>query len=221
MIINIILYLIIFLSVVGILVILSRGISRLEKLPEKQIKGIASKIKDVKYQQFFKNIYNDIKMFAEWFKLGIIEIGEILMQFIKWIGKKIILLISALADVYKKIKKAKEPAISKVEKFISEESPSTEQEKFSEILPELKTAISIADLEKPIQEEQKWIDMIVENPKNISAYKALGIFYFKQRNFTDARASLKIAVKLGSKDKQVEKILQELKNDNTTESMPS
>jgi len=207
MIINIILYLIIFLSVVGILVILSRGISRLEKLPEKQIKGIASKIKAVKYQQFFKSIYNDIKMFAEWFKLGIIEIGEILMQFIKWIGKK--------------IKKAKEPAISKVEKFISEESPSAEQEKFSEILPELKTAISIADLEKPIKEEQKWIDMIVENPKNISAYKALGIFYFKQRNFTDARASLKMAVKLGSKDKQVEKILQELKNDNTTESMPS
>jgi len=71
--------------------------------------------------------------------------------------------------------------------------------------------ISISELKKPIKEEQKWIDLIVENPKNITAYKFLGFLYWKQHNYTDAKASLEMAVKLGSKDKKVKEVLRELK----------
>ena len=63
----------------------------------------------------------------------------------------------------------------------------------------------------PKTEEQKWIDLIVENPKNITAYKFLGLFYWKQHNYPDAKASLEMAVKLGSKDKKVKEAMEELK----------
>ena len=64
---------------------------------------------------------------------------------------------------------------------------------------------------KPIQEEQKWINLIIENPKNITAYKFLGILYYKQHNYSDAKASLETAVKFGSRDKKVNEILEEIK----------
>lgn len=73
------------------------------------------------------------------------------------------------------------------------------------------TLIPISELKKPTQEEQKWIDLIVANPKNITAYKALGFIYWKQHNYADAKASLEAAVQLDSKDKRVLQILEELK----------
>ena len=77
--------------------------------------------------------------------------------------------------------------------------------------PDQSGQISIADLEKPIKEEQQWIDLIIQNPKNTIAYKALGMLYWKQHNYADAKASLEMTVKLGSKDKKVKEILDELK----------
>ena len=71
--------------------------------------------------------------------------------------------------------------------------------------------ITIDELNKPIKEEQKWIDLIVENPKNITAYKFLGLFYFKHHNYSDAKSSLEMAVKLGSKDRKVKEALEEIK----------
>ena len=71
-------------------------------------------------------------------------------------------------------------------------------------------SISLADLEKPVQREQDFIDIIVKNPKNIIAYKALGLYYFKQHNYKDAKESLETALKLGSKDKQILKVLEEI-----------
>lgn len=70
--------------------------------------------------------------------------------------------------------------------------------------------ISFSELKKPIQEEQKWINLIIENPKNITAYKFLGLLYWRQHNCVDAKASLEMAVRLGSKDKKVKEILEEI-----------
>ena len=70
--------------------------------------------------------------------------------------------------------------------------------------------LPLDELNKPIKEEQEWIDLIVENPKNITAYKFLGLFYWKQHNRSDAKASLEMAIKLGSKDKKVKEILREI-----------
>lgn len=71
--------------------------------------------------------------------------------------------------------------------------------------------ITLEELSKPIKEEQKWIDLIVENPKNITAYKFLGLFYFKQHNYPDAKSSLEMAIKLGSKDNKVKEALEEIR----------
>ena len=70
--------------------------------------------------------------------------------------------------------------------------------------------LDLSELEKPLQEEQEIIDIIVKNPKNIIAYKALGLFYYKQRNYKDAKASLKTAIKLGSSDKNVQEVLDDI-----------
>lgn len=74
--------------------------------------------------------------------------------------------------------------------------------------------LSISELKKPIKEEQKWIDLIVENPKNITAYKYLGFLYWRQHNYKDAKSSLEMAVKLGSKDKKVQEIINRIKENN-------
>ncbi len=71
--------------------------------------------------------------------------------------------------------------------------------------------LSISELKKPIKEEQKWIDLIVENPKNITAYKQLGLLYWRQHNYKDAKLSLEMAVKLGSKDRKLKEILEQIK----------
>ena len=74
--------------------------------------------------------------------------------------------------------------------------------------------ISFDELEKPIQEEQQFIDEIIANPKNITAYKNLGHFYWKRSNLNDAKASFEMVIKLGSTDKRVKKILKEIEEKN-------
>lgn len=66
-----------------------------------------------------------------------------------------------------------------------------------------KDPLPLSELGKPTKEEQKLINLIVENPKNITAYKLLGFLYWKQHNYVDAKSSLEMAVKLGSCDKKV------------------
>jgi hypothetical protein len=79
--------------------------------------------------------------------------------------------------------------------------------------------ISFSELKKPIQEEQKWINLIIENPKNITAYKFLGLLYWRQHNYADAKASLEMATRLGSKDKKVKEILEEIKQSEKIENI--
>ncbi len=80
-----------------------------------------------------------------------------------------------------------------------------------ELLDDEDEDLPISELKKPIKEEQKWIDLIVENPKNITAYKYLGFLYWRQHNYKDAKSSLEMAVKLGSKDKKVKEIIERIK----------
>ena len=99
--------------------------------------------------------------------------------------------------------------VKKDEKIFSGETLPADSDSSS--LSQESSQISIADLEKPIKEEQQWIDLIIQNPKNKIAYKELGMLYFKQHNYADAKESLEAAIKLGSKDKKVKEILEELK----------
>lgn len=105
------------------------------------------------------------------------------------------------------------PTERKERSLIEEEIKKDESPEVRQILQinSLANLIPISELKKPTQEEQKWIDLIVVNPKNISAYKALGVIYWRQHNYADAKASLEAAVRLGSKDKKVIQVLEELK----------
>ena len=110
-------------------------------------------------------------------------------------------------------RKAKEPIQEKIEESISVKINKEEKKIEPEEIEE-DDDLPIAELKKPIKEEQKWIDLIIEDPKNITAYKFLGLLYWKQHNYSDARASLETAVKLGCKDERVKEALKEIKKIN-------
>jgi len=72
------------------------------------------------------------------------------------------------------LKDTKEPIFVKINKT------DEEKEKAKDDTVEEEEDLSISELKKPIKEEQKWIDLIIEDPKNITAYKFLGLLYWKQ-----------------------------------------
>lgn len=66
------------------------------------------------------------------------------------------------------------------------------------------------DLSISVRREKEWIKIIAENPKDIEAYKKLGLLYLKQENYKDARASFQQVLKINSKDKEANQRLKEL-----------
>lgn len=53
--------------------------------------------------------------------------------------------------------------------------------------------------------EDKYIEVIKKDSKNIRAYKGLGKVYFKQNNFKDAKASYEQVLKLNPEDNEAQK----------------
>ena len=229
---NNIFYLLIALCLFGLGIIVYRKISVLAKLSDEEIiilsrkKGLRDKIKEINYKQHWLNFIISLEKLLMRVKIVFLKIENILSRWIiglrgnskvmaqrsrDWIKQKEIKRRekqnnlngrNSADEVVLKINKRIEPRSDQTEPVIQKELSRPEEE-----LAE----ISLDDLNKPIKEEQKWIDLIVENPKNITAYKFLGLFYWKQHNYPDAKASLEMAVKLGSKDKKVKEALEELK----------
>lgn len=63
-----------------------------------------------------------------------------------------------------------------------------------------------------LDQEKQLVDIIVRNPRDIKAYKNLGLFYYERKNYIDARESFKMALKFGSRDKVVKKLAWELED---------
>lgn len=63
--------------------------------------------------------------------------------------------------------------------------------------PETEVKVSFA------KQENQLINQLAYNPKDVSAYKRLGWLYLENNRPIEARQALKMAVKLGSKDKMV------------------
>ncbi|MBU1102362.1 tetratricopeptide repeat protein [Patescibacteria group bacterium] len=61
------------------------------------------------------------------------------------------------------------------------------------------------------EEEKKHIDRIAENHKDVDAYRALGFLYLNQKNYSDARACFRRALKLNPQDEEVKNKLNEIK----------
>ena len=230
---NNIFYLLIALGFFGLIIIVYRKISVLAKLSEEEIvilsrkKGLADRVKGVNYKQHWLNFIVSLEKLLMRIKIIFLKIENILGGWIvglrgsskvmaqksrEWIKQKEIKRREKQNklngqkpsdEVVLKINKKIEPDYERTESILNRQEIPKEEETHEEI--------SLDDLNKPIKEEQEWIDLIVENPKNITAYKFLGLFYWKQHNYSDAKASLEMAVKLGSKDKKVKEALEELK----------
>jgi len=221
---NLVLYLLITFSLIGLGIIVYRKIPLLARLSEEEMiilgrkRGVIQRLREVNYKQHWLNLIIYLEKFLRRTKIIFLKIENLLSRWINGLRRMSQIMTQKSREWIRQrelrrrqgeqTQDAKEKSSTGKSKEISikinkeEEAPQLSEE--SEDIP-------ISELKKPIKEEQKWIDLIVENPKNITAYKFLGLLYWKQHSYADAKASLEMAVKLGSKDKKVKEALEELK----------
>ncbi len=217
---NIILYIIIGLSFVGLGFIVYRKIPVLSNLSEEEItilkrkKGIIQKIKEIDYKHHWLNFIISLEKFLRRLKIVFLKIENMLTKWIGGLRGKSQIMTQKSKDWIRqreiKRRESKKSSSNDEKKEVSIKINKKEDE--SQLIEEEEDdELSISELKKPIKEEQEWIDLIVENPNNITAYKFLGLLYWKQHNYSDAKSSLEMSVKMGCKDRKVKEILNELK----------
>lgn len=221
---NLILYLLIAFSLIGLGIIVYRKIPLLARLSEEEMiilgrkRGVIQRLREINYKQHWLNLIVYLEKFLRRIKIIFLKIENLLS---KWIDRlrRMSQVMTQKSKEWVKQRELKRRTLRQAQNAKEKISTGTNKEipiqvnKEEEVsqLSEESEEISIVELNKPIKEEQKWIDLIVENPKNITAYKFLGLLYWRQRNYSDAKASLEMAVKFGSKDKKVKEVLAELK----------
>jgi len=213
---NFILYLLMVFSLIGLGIIVYRKIPLLARLSEEEMiilkrkKGVIQRLREINYKQHWLNLIIHLEKFLRRIKIIFLKIENLLSKWINGLRR----MSQVMTQKSKEWIRQKELKRKKIKEGTTEEIPIKVNKKEKEDLQFIKEDedISISELKKPIKEEQKWIDLIIENPKNITAYKFLGFLYWKQHNYADAKASLEMAVKLGSKDRKVKEVLEELKN---------
>lgn len=216
---NLIFYLLIIFSLIGLGIVIYRKIPALANLSEEEMtildrkKGITQRIREVDYKQHWLNFIIGLEKFLRRVKIVFLKIENLLTKWIGGLRGRSQIMTQKSREWIKqremKRRKAEESSSGQTKGEVSIKINRVVEEKNEPEIDE--DELPISELKKPIQEEQKWIDLIVEDPKNITAYKFLGLLYWKQHNYPDAKASLEMAVKLGSKDRQVQEVLEELK----------
>jgi len=122
-----------------------------------------------------------------------------------------------LEKITKEVAKDEDKALKeKIEEKIETLANGNGQDVLAEPLAEISEANEKAaadnDAVAPVsEEEKKYIDMIAENPKDGQAYRGLGFIYLNQKNYSDARACFRRALKLNSQDEEVRIKLNEIK----------
>jgi len=188
-----------------------RKIPVLSNLSEEEIailkrkKGITQKVKEINYKNHWLNLIVSLEKFLRRIKIIFLKIENMLTKWIRGLrGKSQVMTQKSKDWIRQKETKCRESK----EKEVSIEINKKEDK--AQLMDD--DELSIKELKKPIREEQKWIDLIVENPNNITAYKFLGLLYWKQHSYSDAKSSLEMAIKMGCKDRKVNEVLKELKN---------
>lgn len=216
---TIILYFLIILSLTGLGVVIYRKIPVLANLSDEEImilsrkKGLIQWIREINYKQNGLNLMIFLEKFLRRLKIIFLKIENLLSKWIKSLRTQSQIMTQKSKEWIRqreiKRREKQESLLNGTDKEVSIKINNRKMDlQFEKIMDEL----PLDELKKPIKEEQKWIDLIVENPKNITAYKFLGLLYWKQHNYSDAKASLEMAVKLGSKDKKAKEVLKEIKD---------
>lgn len=217
-------YVLLAASLLGLAVMIYRKMPALASLSKTEMailgkrKGVFRKMREINYKQYWLKLVVRLEKTLRKLKIIFLKIENLLTKWIEFLRRRSQLTTQRSREWMKQReeKKREKPKIKgwligllKRKKDVSvkiNESETMVVRNDTDIDDDL----PISELEKPIQEEQKWIDLIVANPKNITAYKFLGLLYWEQHNYADAKASLEMAVKLGSKDKRVREILEQL-----------
>ena len=221
---NLILYFLIGFSLIGLGIIVYRKIPLLARLSEEEMvilgrrRGFTQRLREINYKHHWLNLIIYLEKFLRRIKIIFLKIENLLSRWIDRLRRMSQVMTQKSKEWIKqrelKRRKIKESSpVGETEEIFVKINKGEKKEEVSQSGEESEESeeISIIELNKPIKEEQKWIDLIIENPKNITAYKFLGLLYWRQHNYTDAKASLEMAVKLGSLDKKVKDILVELK----------
>lgn len=229
---NIIFYSLIGLSFLILIFIVYRKLPVLNNLTDEEMsilskkKGFFQRIKEINYKKYWFDFVVVLEKLLRKLKIFSLKIDNLLNKWIKflrmhsqmmaqkskdWIKQKEIKKRSKSEPVLKENNKIKIEDNEEEKNDFSEEQINSESELEIEKEELEDDNIPLEELQKPLKEEQKWINLIIENPKNITAYKFLGLLYWKQHNYTDAKKSLEMAVKLGSKDKKVKDVLKKIK----------
>ncbi|MFH1461123.1 MAG: hypothetical protein ABIF84_01760 [Patescibacteria group bacterium] len=226
---NYLLYSIILLSLVGLGIVIYRKIPVLANLSEEEInilskkKNIMVRLQEIDYKQYWLNFMIGLEKFLRRIKIVFLKIENLLTKCIGFLRNRSQIMTQKSREWIKqreaKKRETKTQLPIETEERIPVKIDSNREKAELDSIKEEKSELEeddlpISELKKPIKEEQKWIDLIIENPKNITAYKFLGLLYYRQHNYPDAKSSLKIAIKLGCKDKKVKDILKELKGMN-------
>jgi len=210
----------IFFSLIGLGVIVYRKIPVLARLSDEEMailnrkKGVMEKFKEIDYKQHGLNFMIGLEKFLRKVKIIFLKIENFLSKCIDFLRNRSQIMTQKSREWIRlreeKRRQEKEVVSDKSEEVISVKINKEEEKEVELEMLEEDDDLPISELKKPIKEEQQWIDLIIEDPKNITAYKFLGLLYYKQHNHSDAKASLETAVKLGCKDKKVKEALREI-----------
>lgn len=112
-----------------------------------------------------------------------------------------------LLGALKKIFNLAKTQIAKLRTLIKNKIEKLRQErkKFEIIKKEKKSGIEV------MIEEQRYIKIIAQDPKNLFAYHKLGKLYFEQKNYDDAKAVFEQVLKIDEKNKKAKEVLKKIK----------
>ena len=179
--------------IIGFIVIIVMVVRKIPVLTEVQKKEFSNlkepiyiRVKEFDHQKYLADLMIFLEKVLRQMKIFSLKIENILSKWIEVLRNK-------SRNIRGKIRRIK---IKEVEK--------------NKLLEEKIEKSPIAMLKEPTEEEKKWIEIIAKSPKNVTAYKELGMLYYRQYNLKDAKECFKMAIKLGSKDKKIKEILKEI-----------
>jgi len=180
--------------IIGFIVIIVMAVRKIPVLTEIQKKEFSNlkepiyiRVKEFDHQKYLADLMIFLEKVLRQMKIFSLKIENILSKWIEVLRNK-------SRNIRGKIRRIK---IKEVEK--------------NKLLEEKTGESPIAMLKEPTEEEKKWIEIIAKSPKNVTAYKELGMLYYRQYNLKDAKECFKMAIKLGSKDKKIREILKEIR----------
>jgi len=180
--------------IIGFIVIIVMAVRKIPVLTEIQKKEFSNfkepiyiRVKKFDHQKYLADLMIFLEKVLRQMKIFSLKIENILSKWIEVLRNK-------SRNIRGKIRRIK---IKEVEK--------------NKLLEEKTEESPIAMLKEPTEEEKKWIEIIAKSPKNVTAYKELGMLYYRQYNLKDAKECFKMAIKLGSKDKKIREILKEIR----------